>query len=39
LIKQKLPFGGFKESGIGRDLGKSALDAYTELKTVFVRTV
>ena len=38
-VHTELPFGGFKESGIGRDLGKSALDAYTELKTVFVRTV
>ncbi len=38
-VHTELPFGGFKESGIGRDLGKSALDAYTELKTVFVRTL
>ena len=38
-VHTELPFGGFKESGIGRDLGKSALDAYTEVKTVFVRTI
>lgn len=38
-VHTELPFGGFKESGIGRDLGKSALDAYTEIKTVFVRTI
>jgi aldehyde dehydrogenase (NAD+) len=28
------PFGGFKMSGIGRELGQAALDNYTELKTV-----
>ena len=35
-VHTELPFGGWKESGIGRDLGKSALDAYTEIKTVFI---
>ncbi len=30
------PFGGFKMSGIGRELGERGLDAYTELKTVMV---
>ena len=30
------PFGGFKSSGIGRELGEKALDNYTELKTVTV---
>jgi len=29
-----LPFGGFKESGIGRELGKAALTNYTQVKTV-----
>jgi acyl-CoA reductase-like NAD-dependent aldehyde dehydrogenase len=29
-----LPFGGTKSSGFGRELGESAVDAYTELKTV-----
>jgi len=29
-------FGGFKQSGIGRDLGMSALEGYTELKNVYV---
>jgi aldehyde dehydrogenase (NAD+) len=30
------PFGGFKASGFGRDLGREALDGYTEVKTVWV---
>jgi aldehyde dehydrogenase (NAD+) len=30
------PFGGYKFSGFGRDLGKAALDNYTETKTVWV---
>jgi acyl-CoA reductase-like NAD-dependent aldehyde dehydrogenase len=30
------PFGGYKFSGFGRDLGRAALDNYTETKTVWV---
>jgi len=30
------PFGGFKNSGLGRELGEKSLDNYTELKTVTV---
>jgi len=30
------PFGGYKQSGYGRELGRQALDLYTETKTVFV---
>ncbi|WP_132745798.1 aldehyde dehydrogenase family protein [Scopulibacillus darangshiensis] len=30
------PFGGFKESGFGRDMGSYALDNYTEVKSVWI---
>ena len=30
------PFGGYKQSGFGRELGREALAYYTESKTVFV---
>lgn len=30
------PFGGFKQSGIGRDLGMAAMEGYTELKNVYI---
>ena len=30
------PFGGYKQSGFGRDLGRTALDGYLETKTVWV---
>ena len=33
-----IAFGGFKQSGIGRELGPHALDHYTEVKNVFVAT-
>ena len=32
------PFGGFKQSGVGRELGPHALDHYTEVKTIFMDT-
>lgn len=32
------PFGGFKESGLGRELGPDALEAFTEEKNVFIST-
>jgi acyl-CoA reductase-like NAD-dependent aldehyde dehydrogenase len=34
-VRYELPFGGFKRSGVGRELGMGALDHYTEPKTVF----
>ncbi|HJW89459.1 MAG TPA: aldehyde dehydrogenase family protein [Anaerolineales bacterium] len=30
------PFGGYKQSGFGREMGKEALELYTQVKTVFV---
>jgi betaine-aldehyde dehydrogenase len=35
-VRVTTPFGGFKQSGIGRELGPHALDAYTELKNVYM---
>ena len=35
-VHVEAPFGGFKQSGIGRDLGMNALEGYTELKNVYV---
>jgi acyl-CoA reductase-like NAD-dependent aldehyde dehydrogenase len=37
-VRVSTPFGGFKQSGIGRELGPDALDAYTEVKNVFYAT-
>ncbi len=34
-VRYNTPFGGFKQSGLGRELGPDALDAFSELKTVF----
>jgi acyl-CoA reductase-like NAD-dependent aldehyde dehydrogenase len=31
------PFGGYKQSGIGRELGRQSIDAYTEVKSVYAR--
>jgi acyl-CoA reductase-like NAD-dependent aldehyde dehydrogenase len=36
LYDPALPFGGFKESGFGRDQGKDALEKYTQTKSVWV---
>ena len=35
-IRPDGPYGGFKKSGIGRDLGEAALDHYQQTKTVYV---
>ena len=37
-VRVTTPFGGFKQSGIGRELGPHALEHYTEVKNVFVAT-
>ena len=36
LYDAALPFGGFKESGFGRELGAAGMDPYTEVKSVWV---
>ena len=33
-VRYEAPFGGYKRSGLGRELGMQALDAYTEVKNV-----
>ena len=35
-VHTEAPFGGFKQSGLGRDLGLAAMEGYTELKNVYV---
>jgi acyl-CoA reductase-like NAD-dependent aldehyde dehydrogenase len=35
-VRYSTPFGGFKQSGLGRELGPDALDAFTEVKNVFI---
>jgi acyl-CoA reductase-like NAD-dependent aldehyde dehydrogenase len=37
-VRVATPFGGFKQSGVGRELGPHALDHYTEVKNVFIAT-
>ena len=37
-VRYSTPFGGFKQSGLGRELGPDALDSFTEVKNVFVST-
>jgi acyl-CoA reductase-like NAD-dependent aldehyde dehydrogenase len=37
-VRPSTPFGGFKQSGFGRELGMHALDGYSEVKNVFVAT-
>jgi acyl-CoA reductase-like NAD-dependent aldehyde dehydrogenase len=35
-VHQEAPFGGYKRSGIGRELGMHAIQLYTEVKNVFI---
>ena len=37
-VRYWTPFGGFKQSGLGRELGPDALDAFTETKNLFIAT-
>jgi len=37
MLHHQLPFGGYKESGTGRELGEAALENYLETKTVSIR--
>src|SRR5213075_1758016 len=37
-VRVSTPFGGFKQSGFGRELGLHALDGYSEVKNVFYAT-
>ena len=36
MLDASLPFGGFKQSGIGREMGRAALDMFTETKAVMM---
>ncbi len=36
MVDPAMPFGGFKSSGVGREHGRSAIEAYTELKSVCI---
>jgi acyl-CoA reductase-like NAD-dependent aldehyde dehydrogenase len=37
-VRVTTPFGGFKQSGVGRELGPDALDYYTEVKNIYIAT-
>ena len=37
-VRVQTPFGGFKQSGFGRELGMHGLEGYSEVKNVFVAT-
>ena len=37
MLHHQIPFGGYKESGIGRELGEAALANYTQTKSVSIR--
>jgi acyl-CoA reductase-like NAD-dependent aldehyde dehydrogenase len=34
MVDPNMPFGGYKQSGVGREIGPGALDEYTEVKHV-----
>jgi phenylacetaldehyde dehydrogenase len=37
MIDTALPFGGYKQSGIGREQGRQGVEAYLETKTVIIQ--
>ena len=37
-VRVATPFGGFKHSGFGRELGMHGMDGYSEVKNVFIST-
>lgn len=39
MLRNDAPFGGYKQSGIGREMGKYSLDAYTQLKHIHTSLV
>jgi aldehyde dehydrogenase (NAD+) len=36
IVGHTLPFGGYKQSGVGREMGRRALEAYSETKSVWI---
>jgi aldehyde dehydrogenase (NAD+) len=38
LVSHALPFGGYKQSGVGREMGPEALHEFTEVKSVWIDT-
>jgi acyl-CoA reductase-like NAD-dependent aldehyde dehydrogenase len=37
-VRYSTPSGGFKQSGLGRELGPDALEAFSDVKNVFIST-
>jgi aldehyde dehydrogenase (NAD+) len=38
VFKPNTPFGGFKDSGLGREAGEHGLRSYLETKTIIIKT-